>query len=272
MQAGYSAVKFSDGVSNGIGVLSTSNGSTGSYGVWSLANEHTVGYLHADASGDYAPMRVDAGHVIVPAYWKGAGVGNNILWSPDAAWYVDVNDSSSMPYTKLKNIALDYISSVNPYIYSTTYNTGPAPFDAGGNLVIQGKSFSGTSKGIYVAGNYPTEIFASWGPSGAFTLNKNVYLKSEVKYQQSDAAALPPTRPTNVLKYTRSMTTNNQTLSTFYVSSTGTVTLSGATADVVANADTDTKLCIGTAPAQVPVIIKNRLGATKLVMVEFTYD
>lgn len=58
----------------------------------------------------------------------------------------------------------------------------------------------------------------------------------------------------------------------FFVDSTGTVTLLNNTASVVANADTDTNLCIGTAATQEPLQIKNRLGATKPITVTFVYD
>lgn len=52
----------------------------------------------------------------------------------------------------------------------------------------------------------------------------------------------------------------------FRVGSTGTVTLIGNTANIVANADTDGKLCVNVAgaPAE-PVYLKNRLGAAKQI-------
>ena len=58
----------------------------------------------------------------------------------------------------------------------------------------------------------------------------------------------------------------------FYVNSTGTVTLLNSSANVVANADTDAKLCIGTAAAQEPLFIKNRLGSAKTLNIFFYYD
>ena len=62
------------------------------------------------------------------------------------------------------------------------------------------------------------------------------------------------------------------TYTQFLSSSTGAVTLLNNTADVVANADTDTKLCIGTASPQEPIQIKNRLAATHVINVMFWYD
>ena len=59
----------------------------------------------------------------------------------------------------------------------------------------------------------------------------------------------------------------------FIVSYNGIVTLlTDVTANVVANADTDTKLCIGTAATQEPLLIKNRLGSQQSILVILEYD
>lgn len=50
----------------------------------------------------------------------------------------------------------------------------------------------------------------------------------------------------------------------FSIKNDGTVNLIMASVNVVANADTDAKFCIGTSVAS-PVVIKNRLGAVKMV-------
>jgi hypothetical protein len=57
----------------------------------------------------------------------------------------------------------------------------------------------------------------------------------------------------------------------FEINSTGNAALIRGTANVVANADTDTKVCIGTAAAQNPMIIKNRLGGTRNIMITLCY-
>lgn len=49
------------------------------------------------------------------------------------------------------------------------------------------------------------------------------------------------------------------------IDATGNVSLIMASANVVVNADTDTKFCIGTSVAN-PITIKNRLGAAKAVI------
>jgi hypothetical protein len=55
------------------------------------------------------------------------------------------------------------------------------------------------------------------------------------------------------------------------MSSDGTVNLIRSTANIVANADTDTKFCLGTAGGQNPLVIKNRLGGSRNVMISFLY-
>ncbi len=57
----------------------------------------------------------------------------------------------------------------------------------------------------------------------------------------------------------------------FSMNAAGTVTLMNGSANVVANADTNAKVCIGTAVAN-PCIIKNRLGSTKFILLKFWYN
>jgi len=293
MPAGYSAVKFEAGFSNNVGILSTSSGTTGSYGIWNITNEHTVQYYHADSSGDYAPFKVDGGHLIVPAFWRGSGLATNDLYSQDAVWYVDVNSANVTPFTNFDNKQGAYYTTSTPHIYSTMNSGGSDPFDAGGNLIIQGTGYPGsTARDILIAGGDPPEPWA-WFRVNSLILYFNTTFRGLIKHQASDftATPVPPTRPTDTWKFTKSMaddsaitldiptsagygfimTTNTATRARFYVRTDGEVILEGETADVVANADTDGKLCIGLSVTQ-PVVIKNRLGATKLVTVEFTYD
>jgi len=59
---------------------------------------------------------------------------------------------------------------------------------------------------------------------------------------------------------------------TFLIDSTGTVTPQiESVGNVVYNIDTDIKLCIGTAAAQNPLTIKNRLGGVKNIMITMKY-
>ncbi len=55
----------------------------------------------------------------------------------------------------------------------------------------------------------------------------------------------------------------------FTVDSAGTVNIIMGSDNVVANANTDTAFCIGTAATQNPLILKNRLGATRVVNIEW---
>ena len=59
---------------------------------------------------------------------------------------------------------------------------------------------------------------------------------------------------------------------TFMIDSTGTVTPQIDSGNVVYNIDTDTKLCIGTAAAQNPLTIKNRLGDAKNILIDMRYN
>ena len=58
----------------------------------------------------------------------------------------------------------------------------------------------------------------------------------------------------------------------FEIDSTGNVQIIRGTANVVVNADTDGKVCIGTAAAQNPMTVKNRLGGTRTVMIKIWYN
>ncbi len=57
----------------------------------------------------------------------------------------------------------------------------------------------------------------------------------------------------------------------FSIKSDGTVNLIMASTNVVANIDTDGKFCVGTSVAS-PCVIKNRLAATKAVMLQIWYN
>lgn len=60
---------------------------------------------------------------------------------------------------------------------------------------------------------------------------------------------------------------------TFIVSYNGIVTLlTDTSANVVANTDTDVKLCIGTSSTEEPLLIKNRLGSQKSILLVLEYD
>ena len=57
----------------------------------------------------------------------------------------------------------------------------------------------------------------------------------------------------------------------FSMASDGTINLIYGSSKVVVNADTDGKICIGTSVAN-PCIVKNRLGSTKTVTVQFWFS
>lgn len=57
----------------------------------------------------------------------------------------------------------------------------------------------------------------------------------------------------------------------FEINSTGNCQIIRGSANVIVNADTDTKLCLGTAAGQNPLTIKNRLGGVKNIMITIMY-
>ena len=57
----------------------------------------------------------------------------------------------------------------------------------------------------------------------------------------------------------------------FEIDSTGTCQIIRGSANVIVNADTDTKVCLGTSAAQNPLTIKNRLGGVKNIMITLMY-
>jgi hypothetical protein len=65
---------------------------------------------------------------------------------------------------------------------------------------------------------------------------------------------------------------NNEERSDFWIDNDGDVTLVNNSTNVVANADTDDKLDIGTGAAQEPLQIKNRLNATKKIFLVIWYN
>ncbi len=170
---------------------------------------------------------------------------------------------------------------------------------AGGDMTFACGRGTGTGLGgnCYIA---TAPAGASTGSSQNALVNRvAVSPKGVVGFSPQDVAATPvePTTTLKVFAYNKSVaddgivtlpavTTNGYgkitvgttaaTYAQFVVGSTGTVTLLGVavitTADVVANADTDAKLCIGTAGTQEPLQIKNRLGSTQVLNIEFWYD
>ena len=65
---------------------------------------------------------------------------------------------------------------------------------------------------------------------------------------------------------------NNEEYALFTVDNVGNVTLISNSANVVANADTNTKLCLGIASPEEPLTIRNRLGATKNINLIIWYS
>ncbi len=65
---------------------------------------------------------------------------------------------------------------------------------------------------------------------------------------------------------------NAEEYTEFWVDNDGDVTLVDGSANVVAGADTDAKVCIGTSATQEPLVVKNRLGGAKNFLMEIKYN
>lgn len=66
--------------------------------------------------------------------------------------------------------------------------------------------------------------------------------------------------------------TNLDARSMFFIDGSGDVTLISNSSNIVANADTDANVCIGTSPSQEPLVIKNRVGVSRHVTLMIFYD
>lgn len=58
----------------------------------------------------------------------------------------------------------------------------------------------------------------------------------------------------------------------FNVDDDGDVLLTDQSGNIVGNSDTDAKFCIGTSATQEPLILKNRLGSSKEILIEIMFD
>lgn len=65
---------------------------------------------------------------------------------------------------------------------------------------------------------------------------------------------------------------DNEERCQFSISSTGTLTMLNPSGNVVTGADTDGKVCLGTSGSQEPLVIKNRLGSSKVMNMILFYN
>jgi hypothetical protein len=65
---------------------------------------------------------------------------------------------------------------------------------------------------------------------------------------------------------------DNEERSLFWITAAGVVTLTSNSTNVVANADSDAKLCLGITSPEEPLTVKNRLAAPKMISLFMWYD
>jgi hypothetical protein len=106
------------------------------------------------------------------------------------------------------------------------------------------------------------------------TLGLEIGLVTEYRYYADLANDAILTLPFSITSSARGFIAagNNEERTDFWIDNDGDVTLMNNSANVVANADTDDKLDIGTAAAQEPLQIKNRLNATKKIFLVIWYN
>lgn len=64
---------------------------------------------------------------------------------------------------------------------------------------------------------------------------------------------------------------NNEERADFSIDTAGTIFLEKGSSNIVTNVDTDAKVCLGTSVAN-PVIVKNRMGSTKRMLLILWYN
>lgn len=120
-------------------------------------------------------------------------------------------------------------------------------------------------------------VGATTPAAGTFTLvtiGGTKYLTSTSSVLDDGTVALPTVTATTGALYGVVLVSSAGIVdanATFIADATGTVTLQITGGSVVANADTDGNLCIGTAVAN-PLTVKNRLGGTKTVTIITWYN
>lgn len=120
-------------------------------------------------------------------------------------------------------------------------------------------------------------IGATTPAAGTFTLvtiGGTKYLSSTSSVLDDGTVTLPTVTATTGALYGVVLVSSAGIIdanASFIADSTGTVTLQIKGGSVVANADTDANLCIGTAVAN-PLTVKNRLGGAKTVTIVVWYN
>lgn len=125
------------------------------------------------------------------------------------------------------------------------------------------------------------EVFGFFGNGKSLPSPDDWHISNSVKYwgwSQSvadDGTIILPTIATDYAAHGFIQVSSSGVINEsaeFEIDSAGTAALIRGTANVVANADTDGKVCIGTAATQNPMTIRNRLGGTRSVMITLWYS
>jgi len=109
---------------------------------------------------------------------------------------------------------------------------------------------------------------------GIFSIEGGAGTVHEYRYSATLADDAVLTLPFSITNVARGFIAigNNQERTGFWIDNDGDVVLINNSTNVVANADTDANLCVGTAAAQEPLQIKNRLGSSLNLFLVMWYN
>lgn len=144
------------------------------------------------------------------------------------------------------------INLYNEYVDSSNYERGFYKFES--NVLKMGVDNLGT-------GTTPEIAFVQTGTVKIYVHNAEIL---------DDGSFSLPAITTSAFGWI--VIGDNEERSLFTIDSTGSVTSLNSSSNIVLNADTDLNICIGTAGTQEPLIIKNRLGGSKNIMLTMWYN
>lgn len=150
--AGYAAVKCNEAFGTKTGKLTVNFPAAGAYGFWQVKNHNTVEDLHMDG-GAGSGVRVDAGYVTINARNVAAANAADVLWSKYALEQTQTEGGNMKRFINFSNFFDAAVTNYGtPLMYSTDGTGGAVPFSAPGNLIIQPRTTTGTSRGVYYLG------------------------------------------------------------------------------------------------------------------------
>lgn len=185
---------------------------------------------------------------------------------------INKSDLGSISASQITDTGLTASKPVFTDASKVLTSSGTLAVDQGGTGVT-----TSTGTVAVVLSTSPTLVTPNIGAATAttVTINGAIYWASATSVADDGTVTLPTiTADSSAHGWIRASRSVAITESAeFEINSAGTAVIIRGTANVVVNADTDDKLCIGTAAGQNPIIVKNRLGgANHKVAIELWYN